>query len=73
MSIDYILEVYEPGDKRAHNQYRSSTPFGAFSVGDTIKTQTQGTARIIHIGHFVSQIPGSERITHVTMIYTSID
>lgn len=72
MSTEYILEVYEPDDKRAHNSYSSSTPFGAFSVGDTIKTQTQGTARITGVGHVVSQLSESERITHITMLYTSI-
>lgn len=72
MPTEYILEVYEPGDRRAHNEYISSTPFSTFSVGDTIKTETQGTARIINIGHIVSKLPGSERITHIAMVYTSI-
>ena len=72
MSTEYILEVYEPGGRHGHNQYTSSTPFGAFSVGDTVKTETQGTARITSIGHIVSQLPESERITHITMLYTSI-
>lgn len=47
-------------------------PFGAFSVGDTVKTETQGTARITSISHLVFQIPGSEKITHKTMLYTSL-
>ena len=72
MSTEYILEVYEPEDKRAHNSYSSSTPFGAFSVGDTIKTETQGTARITSVGHMVSQFLESENITHITSLYTSI-
>ncbi|SLJ85948.1 hypothetical protein [Psychrobacter sp. DAB_AL43B] len=72
MSTEYILEVYESDDRRANNKYISSTPFGAFSVGDTVKTETQGTARITSIGHMVSQLPKSERITHITMLYTSI-
>ncbi len=72
MPTEYILEVYEPDDRRAHNEYISSTPFSTFSVGDTIKTETQGTARITSIGHMVSKLPGSERITHITMVYTSI-
>lgn len=72
MPTQYILEVYEPNDQRAHNEYISSTPFGSFSVGDTIKTETQGTARITRIGHLVTQMPGSETITHLTMLHTSI-
>lgn len=72
MSTEYILEVYEPDDRRAHNEYISATPFGAFSVGDTVKTETQGTARITSIGHLVTQFPGRDKITHITMLYTSI-
>lgn len=72
MPTEYILEVYEPDDRRVHNEYISSTPFGSFSVGDTVKTETQGTALIISISHMVSQLPESERITHITMLYTSI-
>ena len=73
MSTEYVLEVYEPEDNRDHNSYTSSTPFGAFSVGDTIKTQTQGTAHITKIGHMVSQVKEGEGITHITMLYTSKD
>lgn len=71
MSTEYVLEVYEPKDDRAHNSYSSSTPFGAFSVGDTIKTQTQGTARIAKIGHMVSQVEEGGDITHIISLYTS--
>ena len=71
MPTEYVLEVYEPDDRLTRNEYISSMPFGAFSVGDTVKTETQGTARIISISHLVYQIPGTETITHKTMIYTS--
>lgn len=72
MPTDYILEVYEPEDTRAHNTYYSSTPFGTFSVGDTVKTETQGTARITRIGHLVTKLPGSENTTHLISLYTTI-
>jgi len=72
MLTEYILEVYEPEDRLTRNEYISSMPFGAFSVGDTVKTETQGTARITSISHLVFQIPGSEKITHKTMLYTSL-
>lgn len=71
MPTEYKLEVYEPHDDRACNHYYSSSPFGAFSVGDTVKTETQGTARITSIGHLVYQLQDSDNITHITMLYTS--
>lgn len=73
MPTEYKLEVYEPEDDRAHNGYYSSMPFGAFSVGDTIKTETQGTAYIKRVGHLVTQLPNSDKITHTTMLFTSLD
>ena len=72
MRTEYILEVYESEDRLTRNEYISSMPFGAFSVGDTVKTETQGTARITSISHLVFQIPESETITHKIMLYTSL-
>ncbi|MDF2416276.1 hypothetical protein GWP85_01960 [Acinetobacter beijerinckii] len=72
MSTEYILEVYEPNDTLTRNEYISSTPFGAFSVGDIVKTETQGSARITSISHLVYKLPESEKVTHKTMLYTSI-
>lgn len=71
MATEYILEVYYPDDSRSYNGYKSSKPFGAFSVGDTVQTDAQEVASITRIGHMISQLPESDIITHITMLYTS--
>jgi len=69
MKIEYHLEVHAPESSHLLASHTSETPFGAISVGDTIKTMTEKDVRVTHIRHIIWEIEDSH-IGHKICVFT---